>query len=130
MIPPVRELLSACDFLARRFGWTLSPDDEDLIEALVNARLEAERLAHDSGDEAAALFYACAAPSAWLGEDYVTLVIVVTLNHAMSLARHPAKDRRILVRNLSRWARAIAGGDVGFDLSRVWLAEWVPARQP
>jgi hypothetical protein len=56
MIPPVREFLSACEFLARRFGWDLSPHDDDLIEALVEARLEAERLALGSGDEVAALF--------------------------------------------------------------------------
>src|SRR4051812_915770 len=121
MIPPVREFLSACDFLARRFAWNLSPHDDDLIEALVSARLEAERLALDSGDEVAALFYACAAPIPWLGEDYVTLVIVVTLNHAMALGRHPGRDRRLVVRDLSRWAHDIAGGAVRFAAFRVWL---------
>jgi hypothetical protein len=30
MIPPVREFLSACEFLGRRFGWDLSPHDDDL----------------------------------------------------------------------------------------------------
>src|SRR5262249_34922740 len=110
MIPPVREFLSACEFLRRRFDWDLSPHDEDLIEALVDARLEAQRLALASGDEVAASFYACAAASAWLGEDYITLVITVTLNHAMALGRQPVKERRRVVSELSRWAHEIAGG--------------------
>jgi hypothetical protein len=129
MIPPVREFLSACEFLARRFGWDLSPHDDDLIEALVEARLEAERLALGSGDEVAALFYACSASSAWLGEDYVTLVIVITLNHAMALGRKPVGDRRRVVRELSRWAHEIAGGIAGFEACRAWLAEHVPAQE-
>jgi hypothetical protein len=125
MIPPVREFLSACEFLTRRFDWDLSPHDDDLIAALVDARLQAERLALASGDELAALFYAFAAPSPWLGEDYVTLVIVVTLNHGSALGRHPARDRRVVVRDLSRWAHEIAAGTVRFDAFRTWLAEYM-----
>jgi hypothetical protein len=126
MIPPVREFLSACEFLARRFAWDLSPHDEDLVAGLVEASLEAEQLALGSGDELAALFYAFAAPSAWLGEDYVTVVIVVTLNHGMALGRHPTKDRRVLVRDLSHWAHDIASGEGRFEAFRTWLAERMP----
>ena len=47
MIPEVSALLAAHGFLARRFGWQVSPNHEDLVEALVDARIEAERLPRD-----------------------------------------------------------------------------------
>jgi hypothetical protein len=45
MIPPVREILSTYAFLSRRFAWDAPSYDADVIEALVQARLEAQRLA-------------------------------------------------------------------------------------
>lgn len=126
MIPPVREFLSACEFLSRRFGWDLSPHDDDLIEALVDARSEAERLVMEYEDEPAALFYACALESPRLGEDYVTLLVVVTLNHANALGRRPVGEQRIIVRELARCAHEIAAGNISFDAFRIWLAVCVP----
>lgn len=128
MIPPVREFLSACEFLARRFAWDLSPHDEALIEALVEARLTAEILATASSDEVAALFYAFAVPSPALGEDYITLIVVVTLNHAMAQGRRPTGDARSTVRALSRWAHEIAAGTATFESLRAWLSTHFPPR--
>jgi hypothetical protein len=126
MIPPVREFLLACDFLSRRFAWDLSPHDEDLIEALSDARFDAECLVLAGGDEPAALFFAFAARSAWLGEDYVGLVIAVTRNHASTLGRWPAGDPRVLTRRLVRHAHEIAAGLTSFETFRAWLAEELP----
>ncbi|MFT3766189.1 MAG: hypothetical protein QM820_11850 [Minicystis sp.] len=97
-----------------------------LIEALVDCRHEAERRAPRPADEPAVLFWVFTGASARLGEDYVTLVIVVTLNHAMSLGRRPAGDPRELNRGLVRWAREIASGVAVFEELCAWFEAHVP----
>lgn len=126
MIPSVRELLSAHAFLSRRFAWEVSPPHDDLVEALVDARVEAERIAHGGGDEVAALLYACAQRSPAIGEDLVMSAILVALNHGAKLERRAAGDARALSRELLLRAREIAGGALSFAAFEAWLAERLP----
>lgn len=126
MIPSVRELLSAHVFLARCFAWEITPPVEDLIEAFVDARLEAERLSLDGGDEIAALFYACAARSPSIGEDFVLSAMLVTLNHGASLGRRATVDAGQVSRDLLLKSREIAGGALTFEAFRAWLAVRLP----
>ena len=126
MIPSVKEILAAYAFLARRYAWGETLPDDDLIEALVDARIEAQRLALGHDDEVAALFFACAARSASLGEDFVLAVTLVTVNHAATLGRRPSRDPRRLAHDLQGRAREIGGRAMSYDDFRAWMAERLP----
>lgn len=56
-------------------------------------------------------------------------MIVVTLNHAMSLGRRPAGDPRALSLGLVRWAREIAAGVAAFEDLRAWVDAHLPDAQ-
>jgi hypothetical protein len=101
-----------------------------MLSALIDARLEAHRLAQDGADELAAFFYAFAMKSPALGEDFVVSAILVTVNQGRTLGRAPVTDARAFSREMLLQARDIAGGVTTFAQFRVWFARRSSAGPP
>jgi hypothetical protein len=93
VIPPLVAIVAACRYLERRFEW-----DEPLdIETIDECHRDARRLARQSEDEPAALFFAFSRPPALLADAYTVIPLVLCRNHAAALGYEIMATRFALV---------------------------------
>ncbi|MFO0756989.1 MAG: hypothetical protein U0359_10875 [Byssovorax sp.] len=118
MIPPVPDVLRACAFLAKRYGWELSPQNVRLLDSIKLRHQQAAALAASPEDEPAALFFAFSLDLGVLGEDVITLPMVLSRNQTGALKLVLRASRYELVEQ----ARAVSAGFVTFPELRAWFA--------